>query len=86
MKVGDKVIVTKSIAGVFKQKAVIKRISHELKFYYVELTEGTTLSGGIACNIFQHSGDRETIELDLQETRNDKLKDLGIPNGIKDGL
>lgn len=79
MKVGDKVIVTKSIAGVFKQKAVIKRINHELKFYYVELTEGTTLSGGIAwCNIFQHSGDRETIELDLQESRNDKLKDLGI--------
>ena len=73
-KAGDKVIVTKSIAGVFKQKAIIKRINHELKFYYVELTEGETTSGGIACNIFQHSG--ETIELDLQEIRNDKLKDL----------
>jgi hypothetical protein len=42
------------------------------------MIEGETLSGGIACNIFQHSGDRETIELDLQESRNDKLKNLGI--------
>lgn len=78
--VGDKVIVTKSIAGVFKQKAIIKRINHELKFYYVELTEGETISGGIACNIFQNkyfkNDSGETIELDLQEIRNDKLKDL----------
>jgi hypothetical protein len=78
MKVGDKVIVTKSIAGVFNQKAVIDGINETLKFYRVELTEGHTLSGGRACNIFQYNGDRETIELDLQETRNDKLKDLGI--------
>jgi|AACY02.14.fsa_nt_gi hypothetical protein len=77
MKVGDKVIVTKSIAGVFKQKAVIDGINETLKFYRVELTESTTLSGGRTCNIFYHSGD-ETIELDLQEIRNDKLKDLGI--------
>ena len=72
--VGDKVIVTKSISGVFKQKAIIKRINHELKFYYVELLEGKTISGGIGCNIFQHSS--EYIELDLQETRNDKLKEI----------
>jgi hypothetical protein len=78
MKVGDKVIVTKSIAGVFNQKAVIDGINETLKFYRVELTESTTLSGGRTCNIFYHSGDRETIELDLQETRNDKLKYLGI--------
>ena len=74
MKIGDKVIVTKSIAGVFKQKAIIKRINHELKFYHVELLDGNTTSGGIGCNIFQYSS--ESIELDLQEIRNDKLKDL----------
>lgn len=28
----------------------------------------------------------KSIAGDLQESRNDKLKDLGIPNGIKDGL
>ncbi len=76
MKVGDKVIVTKSIAGVFKQKAVIDGINESLKFYRVELTEGHTLSGGRTCNIFEISN--ESIKLDIQQTRNDKLKDLGI--------
>jgi hypothetical protein len=81
MKVGDKVIVTKSIAGVFNQKAVIDGINETLKFYRVELTEGHTLSGGRTCNIFEISSlywKSESIKLDLQETRNDKLKDLGI--------
>ena len=76
MKVGDKVIVTKSIAGVFKQKAVIDGINETLKFYRVELIEGTTNSGGRTCNIFEISN--ESIKLDIQQTRNDKLKDLGI--------
>jgi|APCry1669188910_1035180.scaffolds.fasta_scaffold52160_2 hypothetical protein len=77
MKVGDKVIVNKPVSGVYKQKAVIKGINERLNFYRVyrvELTESTTLSGGIACNIWEG----ETIELDLQETRNDKLNELGI--------
>jgi hypothetical protein len=76
MKVGDKVIVTKRIAGVYNQKAIITGINETLKFYRVELTEGQTLSGGRTCNIFQHSD--ESIELDIQQTRNDKLNDLGI--------
>ena len=76
MKVGDKVIVTKSIAGVFNQKAIIDGINEPLKFYRVELTESTTLSGGRTCNIFQHSD--ESIKLDIQQIRNDKLNDLGI--------
>jgi hypothetical protein len=74
MKIGDKVIVNKPVSGVYNQKAVIKGINEHLNFYRVELTEGTTLSGGIACNIWKG----ETIELDLQEIRNDKLKKLGI--------
>ena len=76
MKVGDKVIVTKHVAGVFNQKAVIDGINETLKFYRVELTESTTLSGGRTCNIFQHSD--ESIKLDIQQIRNDKLNDLGI--------
>ena len=76
MKVGDKVIVTKHVAGVFNQKAVIDGINEPLKFYRVELTESTTLSGGRTCNIFQHSD--ESIKLDIQQIRNDKLNDLGI--------
>lgn len=74
MKIGDKVIVNKPVSGVYKQKAVIKGINEHLNFYRVELTEGTTLSGGIACNIWKG----ETIELDLQEIRNDKLKKLNL--------
>jgi hypothetical protein len=77
MKVGDKVIVTKFISGIDNQKAVIKGINKTLKFYRVELTEDQTLSGGRTCNIFFYQTG-ESIELDIQETRNDKLKDLGI--------
>jgi hypothetical protein len=77
MKVGDKVIVTKSISGIDNQKAVIKGINKTLNFYRVELTEDQTLSGGRTCNIFFYQTG-ESIELDIQETRNDKLKDLGI--------
>lgn len=76
MKVGDKVIVTKYIAGVYNQKAIIKGINETLKFYRVELIESITNSGGRTCNIFEISN--ESIKLDIQETRNDKLKDLGI--------
>jgi hypothetical protein len=76
MKVGDKVIVTKYIAGVYNQKAIIKGINETLKFYRVELIESITNSGGRTCNIFEISN--ESIKLDLQETRNDKLNDLGI--------
>jgi hypothetical protein len=84
MKIGDKVIVTKPIAGVFNQKAVICGINRDLQFYRVELTESRTKSGGIACNIFLKSyilnyQDRnESIELDIQEIRMDKLNHLGI--------
>lgn len=74
MKIGDKVIVNKPVSGVYRQKAIIKGINEHLNFYRVELTEGTTLSGGIACNIWKG----ETIELDLQEIRNDKLKKLNL--------
>ena len=76
MKIGDKVIVTKPIAGVFNQKAVICGINRDL-FYRVELKESRTKSGGIACNIF-YQDRNESIELDIQEIRMDKLNDLGI--------
>jgi len=77
MKIGDKVIVTKPIAGVFNQKAVICGINRDLQFYRVELTESRTKSGGIACNIFDQDRN-ESIELDIQEIRIDKLNNLGI--------
>lgn len=76
MKIGDKVIVTKPIAGVFNQKAVICGINRDLEFYRVELKESRTKSGGI---IYIFDQDRsESIELDIQEIRMDKLNDLEI--------
>jgi hypothetical protein len=80
MKVGDKVIVTKNISKIYNVKAIITYINDANRkggFYRVKLTENQTLSGGDSCNIFcNHTG--ESIELDLQEIRNDKLKKLGI--------
>lgn len=89
MKIGDKVIVTKPIAGVFNQKAVICGINRDLEFYRVELKESRTKSGGIVCNIFYQDtsvtkycafswSGNESIELDIQEIRMDKLNDLEI--------
>jgi hypothetical protein len=71
MKVGDKVIVTKTISKIYNEKAIITYIDPQKRFYRV--TKSNTKD---SYNIFNHTG--ESIELDLQETRNDKLNDLGI--------
>jgi hypothetical protein len=53
------------------------KIAKVQKIAGVELTESRTKSGGIACNIFDQDRN-ESIELDIQEIRIDKLNDLGI--------
>lgn len=74
-KVGDKVIVTKSISKIYSEKAVVTHIGEG--FYRVCRSKNKDDRHDDYCNIFyNHSG--ESIELDLQEVRNDKLKNLGI--------
>jgi hypothetical protein len=78
MKVGDKVIVTKNNWYTdIKRKGTIVEILQEFDkpvyrvYFYDE--EGKYKDG---CNVFTHQG--ETIELDIQEIREVKLKELGI--------
>jgi len=83
MKVGDKVIVTKNnwytdpILGRIKRKGTIVQVFQDYGkpvyrvYFYDE--EGKYKDG---CNVFTYQG--ETIELDIQETREVKLKELGI--------
>jgi hypothetical protein len=83
MKVGDKVIVTKNnwytdpILGRIKRKGTIVQVLQDYGkpvyrvYFYDE--EGKYKDG---CNVFTYQG--ETIELDIQETREVKLKELGI--------
>ena len=83
MKVGDKVIVTKNnwytdpILGRIKRKGTIVQVFQDYGkpvyrvYFYDE--EGKYKDG---CNVFPHQG--ETIELNIQETREVKLKELGI--------
>lgn len=83
MKVGDKVLVYKNnwydnikrkgtIVEIFKNNnSIVYRVDfHEFCFY----GENGKYKGG--CNIF--TDQRETIELDKQEVRDCKLKELGI--------
>lgn len=72
-KVGDKVIITKTISNIYKQKAEVVYIGKD--FYRVTRANSDD-STNDTCNIFNHVG--ESIEFDLQEIRNDKLKKLGI--------
>jgi hypothetical protein len=78
MKVGDKVIVTKNnFYTDIKRKGTIVQILQDYGkpvyrvYFYDE--EGKYKDG---CNVFTYQG--ETIELDIQETREVKLKELGI--------
>lgn len=72
-KIGDKVIITKRISHIYKQKAIVTHIGDGFCRVTRTNSEDTTND---SCNIFYHTG--ESIELDLQEIRNDKLKNLGI--------
>lgn len=73
-KIGDKVIVTKTISNIYKQKAIVTHIGNG--FYRVTRSNSED-STNDSCNIF-YNQTGESIELDLQEIRNDKLKNLGI--------
>jgi hypothetical protein len=56
------------------KKAIVEFVNIKREFYRVYYyTEG----GKITCNIFYNQSD-ESIELDIEEIRNDKLKTLGI--------
>jgi hypothetical protein len=78
MKVGDKVIVTKThwVADIKRKGTLVQIFQIDNKtvyrvHFYDEL--GKYKDG---CNVFTHQG--ETIEVDIQETREVKLKELGI--------
>jgi hypothetical protein len=73
-KLGDKVIITKKISNIYKQKAIVIHIGDDFCRVTRPNSEDTTND---SCNIFyNHTG--ESIELDSQEIRNDKIKSLGI--------
>ena len=68
--IGDNVVITKRICNIKAVKGVVFHIGKN--FYGVK--HGRPNSSG-TCNIFiNHSG--ETIELDIQETRNDKINKI----------
>jgi len=78
MKVGDKVIVTKNnwYTDIKRKGTIVQIFEVDNKtvyrvYFYDEL--GKYKDG---CNVFPHQG--ETIELDIQETREVKLKEMGI--------
>lgn len=84
--IGDKVIINKKISFYKNEKATIVYIDTKNEFYRVNLlrnkfSEGTVginyNNNIISCNIF-YNHDSESIKLDLEEIRNDKLKSLGI--------
>jgi hypothetical protein len=57
------------------KKAIVEFVNIKREFYRVYYyTEG---GSKITCNIFYNQSD-ESIELDIEEIRNDKLKTLGI--------
>jgi len=73
-KLGDKVLVTKTTNKIYKQKAIVIYIGDS--FYRVTRCNSED-STDDSCNIsYNHTG--ESIELDVEEIRNDKLKKLGI--------
>jgi hypothetical protein len=78
MKVGDKVIVTKNnwYTDIKRKGTIVKIFEVDNKtvyrvYFYDE--EGKYKDG---CNVFPYQG--ENIELDIQETREVKLNELGI--------
>jgi hypothetical protein len=78
MKVGDKVIVTKNnwYTDIKRKGTIVQIFEVDNKtvyriYFYDEL--GKYKDG---CNIFTHQG--ETIEIDIQQTREVKLKEMGI--------
>lgn len=77
LKLGDKVIVNKPICKIYNISAVIEFINTEVGFYRVRHNYNRSGIKNNTCNIFYNHID-ESIELDLQEIRNDKLKNLGI--------
>ena len=76
-KVGDKVIVTKNTINIKNIDAIVDSIDYNTEYYRVRHNYGRNGIKNNYCNIFyNHIG--ESIELDLREIRNDKLKNLGI--------
>jgi hypothetical protein len=76
-KEGDKVLVTKRISDIKNVKALVIYVSIKNEFYRVRHNYNRDGYKNNTCNIFyNHSS--ESIELDLEEIRNDKLKTLGI--------
>jgi hypothetical protein len=75
-KVGDKVIITKNISNIYKQKAIVTHNGYGFCRVTRPNSEDTTND---SCNIFyNHTG--ESIEYDIEEIRNDKLKILFLNN------
>lgn len=78
IKVGDKVVVYKPV-WLNKRKGKVDYINET--FYRVLFYDSDDRYEG-CCNIFKNQGrifsNLETIELDIVETRNDKLKELGV--------
>jgi hypothetical protein len=75
--IGDKVIITKRISNIKNITGVVIWINTKNEFYTVRHNYGRDGYKNNTCNIFyNHSS--ESIELDLEEIRNDKLKSLGI--------
>lgn len=75
--IGDKVIINKKICNIINVPGVIEYISIKNQFYRVRHNYGRNGFKNNCCNIFYNHFD-EYIELDVEETRNDKLKNLGI--------
>jgi len=78
MKVGDKVIVTKNnwYTDIKRKGTIVQIFEVDNKtvyriYFYDELNKYKD-----GCNIFTHQG--ETIEIDIQQTREVKLKEIGI--------
>ena len=76
-KLGDKVIITKKSCRIFNVEGIIEYIDIRNEFYRVRHNYGRIGIKNNTCNIF-YKHFSESIELDLQEVRNDKLKNLGI--------
>ncbi len=75
--IGDKVIINKKICKIYNVPGVIEYIDIKIQFYRVRHNYGRIGYKNNTCNIFYNHYD-ESIELDIEEIRNDKLKSLGI--------
>jgi hypothetical protein len=74
--IDDKVIVCKG-TSIKNVSAIITFIGYDFITVRYNFTNSLSVDGSSGCNIF-YDDNSESIELDLEEIRNDKLKTLGI--------